>query len=198
MATPLASIPIEYSRRFAPGDAAYWWKKETPFRCIPIRVSVLGATRKRITIKLAPSESSIDEVIRHVTADSLQPVDGYFAKASNQPLSILEPMSAWGSRTFYGEVGADLFLARQVHLFRNGNFLRYDRRHWVDKFGMLGEARINRNTRRTRSGRVIEIERIVFEQVWQAAGQSSLWKQQLASSLSERHGTMPWWLQTNH
>jgi hypothetical protein len=61
---------------------------------------------------------------------------------------------------------------------QNGNLLCYDRVHWVDDFGMLADARLNRNRKGGRWGRFDEIEADKFEHAWKAARDSPLWRQQ--------------------
>ena len=54
--------------------------------------------------------------------------------------------------------------------------LSYDRSHWVDDFGTLADARINRNRRRGMWGRSEEIDADEFKRVWEAARSSPVWE----------------------
>ena len=83
--------------------------------------------------------------LRHVKSDSLQPVAGYYEKAIQQGPAINEPAENWGQFTRYLEIGDDLRAVRQMDVFEDGQMLSYDRVHWVDEFGILGDAMINRN-----------------------------------------------------
>jgi hypothetical protein len=140
----------------------------------------------------APDDAN-DRFTRHVAAESLQPVAGYHAKAAGQGPAILEPAASWGPFTLYLDIGADLRAVRQVDVFENGNMLCYDRIHWVDDFGMLGDARINRNRTRGPWGQSEEIEADEFERVWRAARASPMWPQQAATVQMGRMGAVPVW-----
>jgi len=47
----------------------------------------------------------------------------------------------WGPFTRYAEIADDGYAWRQADLYANGYALRYDREHWVDPLGILGDAR---------------------------------------------------------
>jgi hypothetical protein len=72
--------------------------------------------------------------------------------------------------------------------------LSYDRVHWVDDFGMLGDAKINRNRKRGPWGQSEEIEPAEFERAWKAARASPLWPQQVGTAQMARMGSVPVWL----
>jgi hypothetical protein len=61
---------------------------------------------------------------------------------------------------------------------QKGNLLCYDRVRWFDDFGMLADARLNRNRKGGRWGQFDEIEADEFECAWNAARDSPLWRQQ--------------------
>ena len=122
------------------------------------------------------------------------PIGGYFQKAAGLGPAILEPAARWGRFIRYLEIGDDLRPIRHVDVFENGNMLSYDRAHWVDDFGMLGDARINRNRKRGLWGKSEEIEAAEFERVWTAARASPMWLQQVATARTARMGAVPIWL----
>src|SRR5262249_23352912 len=94
----------------------------------------------------------------------------------------------------YVEIGEDLWVVRQVDVFENGNMLSYDRRHWVDDFGMLGDGRMNRNRKQGLWGKSQEINARELERVWTAARASPMWQQQAATAKMRRLGAVPVWL----
>ena len=143
---------------------------------------------KRITIMVEDPDETNDRFIRHVAAESLQPLAGYYGKAVDQSPAILEPAASWGRFTRYLEIGDDLRSVRQVDVFEDGHMLSYDRVHWVDDFGMLGDARINRNRKSGPWGRFKEIESAEFERIWGTARTSQMWPQQLATAQMRAQG----------
>lgn len=179
---------------FNTGDPVIWWKQVTADRETPTRGVVLGKTGKRIRIGLQGGRDRAERVVRYVAAEHLQPVGRYCAKAPSQGRRLPTPMSSWGQFTRYVEVGEDLFCVRHVDVFDNGNVLSYDREPWVDAYGMLGEARVNRNRTALRWGKVEEIVAEEFERIWARALRHPLRKQQIASALMPRHGLVPVWL----
>ena len=54
---------------------------------------------------------------------------------------MLEPVHSWGRFTRYLEIGDDSYATRQVDQFDNGFYLRYERNHWCDGYGMLADMR---------------------------------------------------------
>ncbi len=72
--------------------------------------------------------------------------------------------------------------------------LSFDRVHWVDAFGMLGDAKINRNRKQYLWGTCEEIESAEFERVWTEARASPTWPQQVATAQMGRMGAVPVWL----
>ena len=52
-----------------------------------------------------------------------------------------EPQSGWGTSTRYFEIADDMYAARHVEVFENGNTLRYDRINWSDETDSLADAR---------------------------------------------------------
>jgi hypothetical protein len=71
--------------------------------------------------------------------------------------------------------------------------LSYDRVHWVDEFGMLGDAKINRNRKRGLWGHSEEIESAEFGRVWSAARASPIWPRQVATAQMSQMGAVPVW-----
>jgi hypothetical protein len=68
----------------------------------------------------------------------------------------------WGTSTYFMEVGTDLYAARQLEVYENGNVLSYDGSHNVDDFGMLCDQRISDSNIQE-----FEISQGEFEEVWQ-------------------------------
>ena len=181
-------------RMFRLGDHVFWWKRTSREVEYPYRAEVVKIGPKRVTITVEDPDDAGDRFIRHVAADRLQAIGGYFEKAVGQGPEILEPMASWGRSIRYLEIGEDLWIVRQVDVFENGNMLSYDRAHWIDDFGMLGEARINRNRKRGPCGRSEEIDAVEFGRVWTAARASPMWPQQVATARMARMGAVPIWL----
>jgi hypothetical protein len=179
--------------QFQPGDRVFWWKRITRAVEYPYRAEVVAVGPKRVTIAVEDADDATDRFTRHVGAESLQPVAGYYAKAIEQGPAILGPAASWGRFTLYLEIGEDLCSVRQVHVFENGNMLCYDRIHWVDDFGMLGDAKINRNRMNGPWGKSAEIKSAEFERVWTAARASPMWQQQVVTAQMGRMGAVPVW-----
>jgi hypothetical protein len=179
---------------FRPGDHVYWWKRITRAVEYPYRAEVVTVGAKRITIAFDDPEGGPDRIFRHVAAASLQPVEMYYEKAGSQGPSMREPLATWGRFTRYLELGEDLWALCQVDVFENGNMLRYDRIHWVDGFGILASARINRNGKQGLWGHGEEIDTAEFDRIWTAARASPLWRHQQATAQMARLGVVPVWL----
>lgn len=179
---------------FWPGEPVFWWKRITRVVEYPYRAKVLIVRAKRITITVEDPDGNPKSFIRQVAAKSLQPAAVYHEKAADQGPAILEPSKTWGRFTRYVEIGEDLRPVRQVDVFENGHMLSFDRAHWVDDFGILGDAQINRNRKKGRWGQSQEINADKFEQVWAAARASPIWKQQAASAQMGQMGAVPIWL----
>lgn len=179
---------------FRPGDQVFWWKRAARAVEYPYRAEVVAIGARRVTIAVEDPDGGPDRIVRHVAAECLQFVGVFHEKASAQGPAILEPAASWGPFTRYVEVGEDLHALRQVDFFENGNMLSYDRTHWVDDFGMLGDARINRNRKQGLWGSSEEIGTEEFEQVWGAARRCSLWQRQVATAQMENRGAIPVWL----
>jgi hypothetical protein len=159
----------------------------------PNRAQVMTVGPNRVTIMVEDPDDGGDRFIRHVAAERLQPVAGCHEKAVNQPLRRLKSAASWGRFTRYLEVGKELRAVRRVDSFENGNMLNYDRVHWVDDFGMLADAKINRNRKEGPRGRSEEIEPAEFEPFWTAALASLLWQWQVATAQMARMGAVPVW-----
>lgn len=177
-----------------PGSQVIWWKRISREIESPYRAEVVSIGQKRITISVEAPDQPGGRVRRHVPADRLQPVGGYYEKAADQGPAILEPTASWGRFTRYIEVGDDFRAVRQVDAFENGNLLCYDRIHWVDDFGMLGSARLNRIRKSRPWGHSVEIAPDEFEHVWNAAKASTFWPHQVETARMGSLGTMPVWL----
>lgn len=179
-------------QRFQPGEPVFWWKRARPGVEVPYRARVLEVGAKRV--KIAVEDLGGAMAVRHVAAECLQCIGVYYEKAVGLGPDLLEPVALWGTFTRYWEVGEDLWALRQVDVFRNGNALSYDHCHWMDAFGMLGDARINRNRKEGSWGRAVEIDAAEFEHWWQAARHSTTWGWQVASEQMSRRGPVPAWL----
>jgi hypothetical protein len=179
---------------YRPGDRVWWWRRITRALKFPYRAEVVAVGTKRITISVEDPDDSDERYIRHVVAESLQPVAGYFEKTAGQGPAILEPAATWGRFTRYLEIGEDLWTVRHIDVFENGNLLSYDRIHWVDDFGMLADARIKRSEKQGPWGHSEEIEAVEFERAWSAARASPMWPQQVAAAKMARRGAVPIWL----
>ncbi len=177
-----------------PGNQVFWWKRISRVVEYPYRAEVVSVGTKRVTIVVEDPDDASVHFVRHVSSDSLQSVGGYFEKAIDQCPEDVEPAASWGRFTRYIEIGEDLRAVRLVDEFTNGNLLSYDRIHWVDDFGMLADACINRNRKCGRWSQSEEIEAAEFDRVWAAARASPLWRQQMATAQMARRGAVPIWL----
>ena len=180
--------------QFRTGDRVFWWKRISRAVEYPFRAEITAVGPKRITIIVEDPDNDDDRFIRHVAAERLQRLAGYYLKAVDQGPAILEPATGWGRFTRYLEIGEDLRAVRQVDAYADGHLLSYDRVHWVDEFGMLGDAKINRNRKSGPWGRSEEIEYDEFERVWTSARASPTWPQQVATAQMGRLGAVPVWL----
>jgi hypothetical protein len=179
---------------FRPGDRVFWWKWITRVVEFPYRAEILTVGTKRITIRVEDPDGGAQRIIRHVLAGSLQPVAVYYEKAADQGPAALEPAATWGEFARYLQIGEDVRPVRQVDVFENGNMLSYDRVHWVDAFGMLGDAQINRNHKDGPWGQSQEIEAADFERVWSVARASPIRRQQVVTAQMGQLGAVPLWL----
>lgn len=119
----------------------------------------------------------------------------FFASGSCTHQDLLS--ADWGPFTRYVEVSEDQFVTRQVHVFPNGNVLRYDRKHWADDFGMLLGLRFSFQPKWRRGFHNVKmISAAEFEKVWKMAKSSNLWNLQLEHSRAAQWGTRPHWLLT--
>jgi len=69
----------------------------------------------------------------------------------------------WGFVTFYLEIDENLFSRRQIEIYDNGNFLKYDYEHQSDKFGMLADQSLKETFE---DANFMEISQDEFESVW--------------------------------
>lgn len=176
------------------GSEIFWWRRVTSSIDFPYKGRIIKVGDSRITVSIEDVATGKDGVVRHVSRERVQLVGEYSTNAEKQGPALLCPASEWGTFSRYAEVAEDLRIKRQVDVFENGNMLRYDREHWVDEYGMLGDARINRNQRAGPWGGFKEVPAQEFQSVWVMAGTESLWKRQLETSRSAEMGQRPIWL----
>jgi len=105
-----------------------------------------------------------------------------------------EPLASWGTSTRYLEIGDDRYATRHVDAYRNGHFLRYDRSHWVDEFGILADMRYDERKWTKWWGQAARIAAADFESAWQAAEISSVRHLQLRTAMMMTMGAEPIWL----
>lgn len=106
----------------------------------------------------------------------------------------LEPPASWGAFTRYVEIGDDLYAVRHVDVFANGYALSYDRVHWVDELGMLGDMRYDEKKWTKWWGAALEITPEEFEAVWRSAEESPARPIQLRGEKTSEMGVTPVWL----
>jgi hypothetical protein len=116
-------------------------------------------------------------------------------KASESGRRPDEPLRSWGRFTRHLEIGDDSYALRHVDLYENGHLLRYDRTHWVDKFGTLSAMAYDERKWEEWWGPASPIEPAEFKAIWHAADTSPLWQMQLRGALMSRLGPLPIWLQ---
>lgn len=68
---------------------------------------------------------------------------------------------AWGTSTYFVEIGEHLYAVRQIEVYENGNVLFYDESHFWDDYGMLCDKPIGKDQIEE-----FEITKAEFEQVW--------------------------------
>jgi hypothetical protein len=184
---------------FCPGDSVYWWKRHNTNIEYPFRAMVVSMHAKRVTIEVEDLDGGTDRIVRHVAAERLQPIAVFYSKAMHRFPATLEPAASWGRFTLYLEVGEDLRTLRNVHVFENGRMLSYDRNHWVDDFGMLGDGKINRKRKQGpwQSSETWwsseEIKPEEFERIWEAARSCPTWREQVATAQMGKLGEIPIW-----
>src|ERR1700681_4801769 len=100
----------------------------------------------------------------------------WWSKALDQGPLGPGPLADWGKCTCYLEVGDDGFAFRQVYAFESGRLLCWDRTHWADGFGFLGDARLGKKKPRKSRWIVVAIDVVEFEEVWTNARASEDWK----------------------
>lgn len=107
-----------------------------------------------------------------------------------------DSVRSWGTFIRHSEIGEDGYAVRQVDVFANGNVLRYDRWHWADAFGRLGDVWYSPQDWDRWWGPSEPITSTEFEQVWAAAETSPLRPLQLATAAMDRYGSdaRPPWL----
>jgi hypothetical protein len=176
------------------GSEIFWWRRVASSIDFPYKGKIIKVGDIRLTVSVEDAATGKAGVVRHVSRERVQLVGEYCTKAEKQGPALLCPASEWGTFTRYTEVAEDLRTQRQVDLFENGNMLRYDREHWVDGYGMLGDARINRNRLAGPWGKAEEVPKEEFQSLWVEAGTRSLWKRQVETSRSAEMGQRPIWL----
>ncbi|GAB1544553.1 hypothetical protein NUACC21_72290 [Scytonema sp. NUACC21] len=68
---------------------------------------------------------------------------------------------AWGTSTYFMEIGENLYAIRQIEVYENGNVLFYDREHTRDDYGMLNDKKMDK-----KEIQEFEITKAEFELVW--------------------------------
>ncbi|MFH7027439.1 MAG: DUF6881 domain-containing protein [Heteroscytonema crispum UTEX LB 1556] len=68
---------------------------------------------------------------------------------------------AWGTSTYFLEIGDNSYPLRQIEVYENGNVLFYDKSHSRDDYGMLCDKAISKEDISE-----FEITKTEFEQVW--------------------------------
>lgn len=117
-----------------------------------------------------------------------------YLKASGRGPLDSKPQHSWGTFTRYMEIGDDEFGLRHVDSYANGYILRYDRTHWIDRFGLLIDKRYDAAEWEKWWKAGITIEVAEFEQVWRAAESSPTWRKQQKHSWMHGCGKYPSWL----
>ena len=117
----------------------------------------------------------------------------YLKTSENEP-RIFEPLLSWGPFVCFLEIGDDLFPTRTIDLFENGYALRYDRAHWVDRLGSLGNMRYDRKKWEKWWGPSFEIEAAEFEEQWHLSESSPALSLQRSTALMADAGPVPIWL----
>ncbi|MBH8573947.1 hypothetical protein I8752_13130 [Nostocaceae cyanobacterium CENA369] len=79
---------------------------------------------------------------------------------------------AWGTSTYFMEVGADLCPVRQIEVYENGNVLFYDSSHFADNYGMLCDKPLGEEDIQE-----FGITKAEFEQVWNTKTPMNMMKQ---------------------
>jgi hypothetical protein len=103
------------------------------------------------------------------------------------------PGATWGTFTRYLEIGSDRYVTRQVDWFENGYALRYDREHYVDEFGMLGNLRYTGRWKRWWP-QSESIEAGAFERIWADAAATAAASLQVLSTERASWPAKPPWL----
>lgn len=68
---------------------------------------------------------------------------------------------AWGTSTYFLEIGRNAYTHRQIEVYENGNVLFYDNNHLWDDYGRLSDKPILDDNLEE-----FEITKAEFEQVW--------------------------------
>ncbi len=68
---------------------------------------------------------------------------------------------AWGTSTYFLEIGENAYTSRQIELYENGNVLSYDKKHFSDDYGRLSDQPIKDDNLEE-----FEITEAEFEYVW--------------------------------
>jgi hypothetical protein len=81
----------------------------------------------------------------------------------------------WGEFEFFIEIAEDLFANRAIQVYENGKALRYDRKHYADEFGSLGDARHTADSEKRTAERwtIVVLSAEEFETAWQQAGRAA-------------------------
>jgi hypothetical protein len=77
-------------------------------------------------------------------------------------VSLGGEFDAWGTSTYFIEIGIDSYPIRQIEVYQNGNVLFYDHTHCTDRYGMLCDQKLDISNMNE-----FEISPEEFERVWQ-------------------------------
>lgn len=68
---------------------------------------------------------------------------------------------AWGTSTYFLEIGENAYTYRQIEVYENGNVLFYDKKHFSDDYGRLSDKPMQDDNLEE-----FEITEAEFEHVW--------------------------------
>lgn len=118
---------------FSQNQRVVWWQGPTAGRLTACRGTVIELVGSRAKVSLDDGRN------RAVPIARLQSIRKAFMSIANPYVIPPEPpLDEWGHCTLHAEIAEDLYPARYLYEFANGNFLCYDRNHWFDDFGSLG------------------------------------------------------------
>jgi hypothetical protein len=175
---------------FKPTDRVVWWRGRASGRWNAVFCNVDRVDAERVRVEL-PGDGRVK--YRWIPMERLQPVQAWHEKASEITPPEYEPLQDWGRFTRYLEIGEDLFAVRKVDAFENGFMLRYDRSHWMDRFGSLGLLPYCRVRWEQWWGPSEPVTEQEFNDVWRAAAKTQAYKLQMADGCSATPPPRPPW-----